>query len=76
VPTAEKEQVMVEGRELAFRASGGIEVSLRWHRAAGRLSVVVHDVDTGMEFELPARRDNALDVFYHPFAYQARAAAA
>jgi hypothetical protein len=76
VPTAKEEQAMAEGRELAFRASGGIEVSLRWHRTAGRLCVVVRDVGTGKEFELPARRDNALDVFYHPFAYQARAAAA
>jgi hypothetical protein len=67
---------MAKGRELAFRASEGIEVSLRWHRAAGWLSVVVRDASTGNEFELPARRDNALDVFYHPFAYQARAAAA
>jgi hypothetical protein len=67
---------MVGGRELAFRAGDGIEVTLQWHRAAGRLSVVVRDVSTGEEFELPARRDNALDVFYHPFAYQARAAAA
>jgi hypothetical protein len=67
---------MARGRELAFRASEGIEVSLRWHRAAGRLSVVVRDASTGNEFELPARGDNALDVFYHPFAHQARAAAA
>jgi hypothetical protein len=64
---------MARGRELAFRASDGIEVSLRWYRAAGRLSVVVREVSTGKEFELPARRDNALDVFYHPFAYLARA---
>jgi hypothetical protein len=66
---------MAGGRELAFRANDGIEVSLQWHRAAGRLNVVVRDVNTGREFELPARRDNALDVFYHPFAYEARAAA-
>lgn len=66
---------MASGKELAFRANDGIEVSLRWHRAANRLTVVVRDLKAGLEFELPARRDNALDVFYHPFAYETRAAA-
>lgn len=66
---------MARSTELAFRAHDGIEVSLRWHRAAGRLSVSVRDSKSGHEFELPARPDNALDVFYHPFAYEARAAA-
>jgi hypothetical protein len=67
---------MARGTELAFRANDGIEVSLRWHRTADRLSVVVRHVGSGQRFELAARRDNALDVFYHPFAYAALAEAA
>jgi hypothetical protein len=66
---------MARGTELAFRANDGIEVSLRWHRTADRLSVVVRHVATGSTFELPAPREKALDVFYHPFAYEAAAAA-
>jgi hypothetical protein len=44
-------------------------VSLLWRRADGRLTVVVDDKRTGEHFRLPARRENALEVFYHPFAY-------
>jgi hypothetical protein len=67
---------MAKGTELAFRANDGIEVSLRWHRTADRLSVVVHHVGSGRKFELVAPKDKALDVFYHPFAYEALATAA
>ena len=63
------------GRELARRASDGVVVSLLWRQADGRLTVVVNDTRTGETFKLPARRDNALDVFHHPYAYKpARAA--
>ena len=58
-------------QELAFRANDGLAVSLLWHRVDDRLSVVVTDEKCGDSFELGARRDNALDVFYHPFAYAA-----
>ena len=44
-------------------------VSLLWRRADDRLTVVVDDTRTGEHFRLPARRENALEVFYHPFAY-------
>ena len=57
--------------ELATRTSGGIEISLRWRRAENRLFVVVSDPASEEIFELPARGDNALDVYYHPFAYMA-----
>jgi hypothetical protein len=56
-------------KELARRNDGdGLQVSLRWRRADGRLSVVVTD-QVGHTLKLPARGDNALDVYYHPFAY-------
>jgi hypothetical protein len=64
------------GLELASRTSGEIEISLRWNRDEDRLVVVVDDPTTEEVFELAARRDNALEVFYHPFAYMAAPRAA
>jgi len=64
------------GMELARRRSGEIDISLRWNREEDRLVVVVDDPVTEEVFELAARRDNALDVYYHPFAYMAAPRAA
>jgi hypothetical protein len=57
--------------ELASRASNGIEVTLLWTRRSNELTVCVSDTHTGVWFELVAARDNALDVFHHPYAYAA-----
>jgi hypothetical protein len=58
--------------ELAYRASGGMQVLLLWDRVADRVSVVVDDARTGESFELPVRDPGkALDVFHHPFAHAA-----
>jgi hypothetical protein len=67
---------MARSKELASRTSGGYEISLRWSREDDGLTVVVADPATEEVFELRARRDNALDVFYHPFAYMAAPKAA
>jgi hypothetical protein len=56
-------------RELAYRANDGVGVALLWSPTDDRLSVVVEDMKADERFELEARRDNALDVFYHPYAY-------
>jgi len=58
-------------RELAHRSSAGIDVTLLWNEASGELTVTAFDSSTGELLELPARRDRALDVFNHPFAYAA-----
>ena len=55
--------------ELDYRDSNGISVSLFWQRQSNRLSVVVEDRRLGESFTLPARDDNARDVFQHPYAY-------
>ena len=55
--------------ELDYRESNGIAVSLLWQRSSNRLSVVVEDSRLGEGFTLPARPDNAHDVFHHPYAY-------
>ena len=62
-------------KELARRQNDGMVVSLLWQRANDRLTVVVDDTRTGEQLRLPARRENALEVFYHPFAYAEKAAA-
>jgi hypothetical protein len=58
-------------RELSYRSTDGLEVFLLWSQGSGRLAVVVADTRTGGTFELAAQPDNALDVFYHPYAYAA-----
>jgi hypothetical protein len=57
--------------ELALRESDGIRVSLLWCRADDGLKVVVTDAGADTEFELEVGDAPALDVFNHPYAYQA-----
>jgi hypothetical protein len=58
--------------DLAYRGGDGIEVLLLWDRRDGRLAVVVDDLRSGVSFELVAADGKqALDAFYHPFAYAA-----
>jgi len=61
---------MSDHRELAHRASDGIDVWLLWEPSTDRVSVRVSDAKAGAVFEVPvAKRQRALDVFHHPFAY-------
>jgi hypothetical protein len=57
--------------ELARRTGDSVAVSLLWRREDNRLKVSVSDSSTDRRFELDAHPGNALDVFYHPFAYAA-----
>ena len=56
-------------RELARRASSGIEVSLYWREATNQVIVEVFDarIDDGFQFEVEGSR--ALDAYNHPYAY-------
>ena len=58
-------------RELAHRASDGIEVTLLWSKRANRVTLAVSDSRTGDEFQLAVAPERALDAFEHPFAYAA-----
>jgi hypothetical protein len=58
-------------RELAQRGTDGLEVMLFWHEATNELTVSVSDERTGAYLELDAEPDEALDVFYHPYAHAA-----
>ena len=60
-------------RELDQRTADGVEVALLWHASRDYLSVVVSDTKAGEAFELVLdERDDALDVFNHPYAYAAQ----
>ena len=63
-------------KELAHRAGDGVEVSLLWRPSDGRLRVMVDDASAEEPFEVEARADNALEVFYHPYAYVSTSACA
>jgi len=58
-------------RELAARESDGIHVLLLWHPREDAVTVSVEDDRGGDRFELAVAADQALDAFYHPFAYAA-----
>ena len=58
-------------QELAHRSTNGIEVSLLWSRQSDTVTVFVADGRSGNTLRIDARRDNALDVFNHPYAYAA-----
>lgn len=58
-------------RELAYRASDGVEVSLFWTKLDDSLTVLVTNSRTGEAFELPVGDDKPLEVFNHPYGYAA-----
>ena len=58
-------------RELAHRASDGVDVSLYWSTADDTLVVVVADDRSGDFFHFDVPSSKALDAFEHPYAYAA-----
>jgi hypothetical protein len=60
-------------RELAQRLSGADEVLLLWRPESDRVELSVRDVVTGSGFHLEVAPGEAIDAFYHPYAYAAAA---
>jgi hypothetical protein len=58
-------------RELAVREDDGLAVVLLWDPCEDAVTVSVADCRTGDRFEIAVERRQALDAFYHPFAYAA-----
>ena len=58
-------------RELAHRSTDGIDVTLLWWPVDDSVSVRVLDCTSGRSYEIPARRDQAMNAFHHPFVYSA-----
>jgi hypothetical protein len=59
-------------RELAQRQTGSVEVRLLWDPEADRVEVSLHDSATDAGFHLDVAPGDALDAFYHPYAYAPR----
>jgi hypothetical protein len=55
--------------ELAYRENSGVNVALFWDADMQELLVRVNDTCSGDSFSLDVDGANALDVFYHPYAY-------
>lgn len=55
--------------ELASRANEGLEISLLWSKTADRVKVAITDATLDQRFEFDVAGANALEAFYHPFAY-------
>lgn len=56
-------------RELAHRASGGLEVTLFWNASDDSTSVEVWQQASGEALAFAVAAEQALDAFYHPFAH-------
>ena len=56
-------------RELAYRASGGIEVTLFWSPDANTTTVVVWQPETDEILAFSVPPEHALEAFHHPFAH-------
>ena len=59
-------------KELAYRRSDGLDITLLWDPRDDALAVLVVDERLGVTLELPVRDDNPLEAFYHPFAVASR----
>jgi hypothetical protein len=62
----------MERKELAYRQSDGLEVSLLWDPRDDSLAVLVVDERLGVTLELPVGGESPLEVFHHPFAVASR----
>jgi len=56
-------------RELAQRLAGGVEVLLIWLPDNDSVKIVLEDHAAGAGFEVEIAPQDALDAFYHPYAY-------
>lgn len=57
-------------RNLAYRESDGLTVSLDFTPESGSVTCSVQDTRTDDSFTVDCPRSAALEVFYHPFAFR------
>ena len=67
-----RERLAARTRELAQRRSGTLEILLLWHPQHDRVELSVRDLTTDVSFHLDVAPGDAVDAFYHPYAYAAR----
>jgi hypothetical protein len=56
-------------RELAQRRSGTNEVLLLWYPESDRLELAIRNLTTGADCQFDVAPTDAIDAFYHAFAY-------
>lgn len=66
------ERLSAATRELAQRLSGADEVLLLWQPDTDQVELAVRNLVTGAGCEIEIAPADAIDAFYHPFAYAAR----
>ena len=66
------ERTSTPTRELAQRRSGADEVRLLWHPDSDRVELAVRNLETGAGCQIEVAPGDAIDAFYHPFAYVGR----
>jgi hypothetical protein len=71
-PAEPRDPVVERTRELAQRRSGTLEILLLWHPQLNRVEVAVRDLVTDASLHLEVAPGDAVDAFYHPYAYAAR----
>ena len=71
IPTDEALAALTEWSELASRENDGLAVFLLWNRITNQVRVSVVDSKLDEVLELEIAGAEALDAFYHPFAYAA-----
>ena len=63
------ERLSAETRELAQRRSGANEVLLLWYPESDRMELAIRNLATGSDCQVDVAPSDAIDAFYHPFAY-------
>ena len=58
-------------RELDYRSTDGLEVTLLWQPETNAVAIKVYDAKTGDDFGLDVDAADAMDAFHHPYAYAA-----
>jgi hypothetical protein len=69
---ARGERLGAPPRELAQRLSGTDEVLLLWHPESDQVELSVRNLATGAGCQIEVASADAIDAFYHPFAYAGR----
>ncbi len=66
------ERTRAPARELAQRLSGADEVLLLWYPEGDQVELAVRNLATGAGCQIEVAPADAIDAFYHPFAYAGR----
>jgi len=66
---ASGERTHAPTRALAPRRSGADEVLLLWYPEGDQVELAVRNVATGAGCQIEVAPADAIDAFYHPFAY-------